>query len=257
MTITTRRCSFDAIRTSVLTHINSLPSPIDSYVEDHILRSTHHEIRQSSETIGYFSIFERRTLTGFYLERPYRNLGQSVFAMVKHYEELQNALVPTCDEILLSHAFDECKRFETQAYLFQDSLEAVPNEEILKEFSCRIADDRDITYIKEKTGKFFEYLERQITSKEIYIGQIERNPVSFGVMERSKLYNNAASIGMFTIDEFRQQGIGRSTLLWLKNECYQNGLKPVAGCWYYNHYSKKTLESAGMFTQTRILRVHF
>ena len=28
----------------------------------------------------------------------------------------------------------------------------------------------------------------------------------------------------------------------------------IAGCWYYNHTSKKTLEKAGMLTQTRLLK---
>jgi hypothetical protein len=36
--------------------------------------------------------------------------------------------------------------------------------------------------------------------------------------------------------------------------CAQQGRRPIAGCWYYNHLSKKTLEKAGLFSQTRLLK---
>jgi len=41
-------------------------------------------------------------------------------------------------------------------------------------------------------------------------------------------------------------------ILWnLKEFCYSKGLKPIAGCWYYNPLSKKTLEAVGMITIAR------
>ncbi len=40
-------------------------------------------------------------------------------------------------------------------------------------------------------------------------------------------------------------------------DCRQKELHPIAGCWYYNHNSKKTLERAGMVTQTRLLKVDY
>ncbi|WP_181153121.1 hypothetical protein [Paenibacillus sp. AR247] len=33
------------------------------------------------------------------------------------------------------------------------------------------------------------------------------------------------------------------------------GIRPLSGCWYYNEASKRTLESAGMVTRTRLLRM--
>ena len=79
--------------------------------------------------------------------------------------------------------------------------------------------------------------------------------VSFGTIEKSKVYEDIVSIGVFTSKGFRQKEMGRNTPLFLKRECYQNKLRPIAGYWYYNHNSKKTLESAGMFTQTRSLKI--
>jgi hypothetical protein len=39
--------------------------------------------------------------------------------------------------------------------------------------------------------------------------------------------------------------------------CHAEGLRPIAGCWYYNDLSRKTLEAAGMTTPTRLLRFEF
>jgi hypothetical protein len=33
--------------------------------------------------------------------------------------------------------------------------------------------------------------------------------------------------------------------------------KPIPGCWNYNHNSKRTLESAGYASNTRLLRIDF
>ena len=58
---------------------------------------------------------------------------------------------------------------------------------------------------------------------------------------------------MFTIEPFRNTGVGTTTIALLMAECSRRGLRPVAGCWYYNHGSKRTLERAAV-TQTRLLR---
>jgi hypothetical protein len=52
-------------------------------------------------------------------------------------------------------------------------------------------------------------------------------------------------------------GIGRSIIIHLRNICIEKGLTPMAGCWYYNHNSKNTLESTGFITKTRLLRIDF
>ena len=65
------------------------------------------------------------------------------------------------------------------------------------------------------------------------------------------------------IDEFfvspqcRGQGVGTETITLLRAECRRRALRPVAGCWYYNHASRRTLERAGMYSPTRLLRISF
>jgi GNAT superfamily N-acetyltransferase len=62
---------------------------------------------------------------------------------------------------------------------------------------------------------------------------------------------------MFTIEEYRQMGVGTATLTMLIEECRQRGLRPIAGCARDNHLSKKTLERAGMYSPTRLLKIGY
>jgi GNAT superfamily N-acetyltransferase len=81
--------------------------------------------------------------------------------------------------------------------------------------------------------------------------------VGFGVLVPSTLQDAVASIGMFTIAAFRGQGVGMATISLLMDECHKRGIRPVAGCWYFNHGSKRTLERAGMVSRTRLLKIDF
>jgi GNAT superfamily N-acetyltransferase len=51
---------------------------------------------------------------------------------------------------------------------------------------------------------------------------------------------------MFVNRDFRGQGYAPVILVKLKEWCYQHNLKPIAGCWYPNTLSRKSLEAAGM-----------
>ncbi|MDQ8736946.1 GNAT family N-acetyltransferase [Paenibacillus sp. LHD-38] len=78
--------------------------------------------------------------------------------------------------------------------------------------------------------------------------------LGIGLVENSKMLKGLASIGMLTNEAYRKQGIGRVIILQLRKWCEKQGIKPVCGCWYYNEASKRTLESAGMVTKTRLLK---
>lgn len=72
-----------------------------------------------------------------------------------------------------------------------------------------------------------------------------------GIVERGRLFPECVSIGMITCREHRQKGVAQ-TILWnLKGWAYSNGLKPVAGCWYYNLLSRRSLEAAGMIAASK------
>ena len=82
-------------------------------------------------------------------------------------------------------------------------------------------------------------------------------PVGFGILVKSTLYEDIASIGMYTIERFRQAGVGTATIAMLIAESHRRSLRPVAGCWYYNHRSRQTLQRAGMYSSTRLLKIDY
>lgn len=237
-------------------HLTALASPVDSFLEDHILASHHYRILGDEQWIGWTAVHQGLLLTQFALLPAYRQLGQQIFAQVRKLETVQAAFVPTCDEFFLAHALDAYRLLEKQAYFFQRSPDRQPDQPPLA-LRHRPASAADIATIQQLSGDFFDRLEQRVAAGQIYIAQRDDEPVGFGIIETGRLCLGVASCGMFVVEAARRQGIGAAIIAYLMGRCTEMGLKPVAGCWYYNHNSKKTLEKAGLFTQTRLLKISF
>ena len=246
---------FREIHEAMRQHLRSLPSAIDSFLEDHILASTHYRIVVESETAGFTSIHKEHLITQFALDERYRSCGQSIFRQVRRLEQVRAAFVPTCDELFLSHALDEYRQLAKQAYFFTAARETPASPPV--RYTMRPAELGDVELVREESGEFFEHPERHVSAGELFVTLRGKEPVGFGMLIKSVLYDDVASIGMFTIERFRQSGAGAATIRMLMDECRRRSLRPVAGCWYYNHRSKQTLERAGMFSPTRLLRIDY
>jgi hypothetical protein len=245
--------AFGEIEGEMRAHLAALPAAIDSFLEEHILGSAHVRILVAGEAAGFASIHEERLITQFALAEPYRRYGQQVFGRLRKFEQVQAAFVPTCDEFYLAHALDDYRLLHKQAYFFA----AGANAPATAGFSLRPAVADDVEAIRQESGEFFDPIERRIEESQLFVTLRGEEAVGFGIAERSKLYNAVASIGMFTIERFRQDGVGTATIALLRRECERQGVRPIAGCWYYNHRSKRTLERAGMYSPTRLLKVEY
>jgi GNAT superfamily N-acetyltransferase len=247
----------EAISELVQQYLKTLASPIDSFLEDHILGSQFYTIVGRGKRLGYLALHEQKLLTQFYIEPAYLNQGQAIFRQFRSQFKPEAAFVPTCDELFLSHALDEETVLKKQAYFFQDCREIEVEAKIYRPGQFRPASEGDKAEIETISGDFFDRLAERIAHKEIFVFREEETLLGVGIVEKGRLLCQCASIGMFTHEQHRQQGVGRSIIIHLKRWCYTNGFVPVAGCWYYNYNSKKTLESAGMVTRTRLLRLEF
>jgi RimJ/RimL family protein N-acetyltransferase len=171
-------------------------------------------------------------------------------------EQVRAAFVPTCDEYFLAHALDDYRQLAKQAYFFATppgAGEAVA----VDRYSLRPAAMNDADFVRQESGDFFEHLEQHIEAGEVFVTLRGEEPVGFGILEQSALYEDVASIGMYTIERFRQTGVGTATITMLIEECRRRSLRPVAGCWYYNHRSRRTLRRAGMYSPTRLLKIDY
>jgi len=244
------------IKPVLTAHLLTLSSPVDSYWEDHILQSRHYRILADGAGVGWTAIHNKSLITHFSMAAPHRHLGQRIFAQVRKLEKAREAYVPTCDEFFLAHALDEYRLLEKQAYFFQTRPDAQrpPSPPGL---AHRLARSADIEQITALTGDFFDRIEWRVADGQLYVAERNGEPVGFGVIERSTLYPAAASIGMITAEAHRSQGVGTAIIAALLDTCERQQLTAIAGCWYYNHLSKKTLEKAGMYTQTRLLKIGY
>ena len=237
-------------------HLTTLPSPVDTFFESHVEDARHFHIFIDNIEAGYTSIHAGTLVTQFYLADPFKKFGQNVFQQIKKLETVQKAFVPTCDEFFLSHALDEYRLLEKQAYFFQPIQEDVDQKE-LEGFSFRAAETGDIELIRQASQDFFDSVAQHVERGELFITSRDDTFVGIGVMIRSKFRPNVADIGMYTIEEFRNMGVGTATITFLRKKCRRDGQQVVAGCWYYNHLSKRTLEKAGMYSQTRLLKISY
>lgn len=136
------RVSFVEIAEDVRRHLATLPSAIDSYLEEHILASHHCRIGVAGEMAGCASIHEGKLVTQFALDPPFRHLGQPRYANLRRLEEVRSAFVPTCDELYRSHALDDYRQLAT------------PD---------------DIALVQQESGDFFAPIERQVDRQELIV----------------------------------------------------------------------------------------
>ncbi|NTV63432.1 MAG: hypothetical protein HGA65_07830 [Oscillochloris sp.] len=254
MQITFMLVAFGEIAAAVRAHVATFVSPFESFMEEHILASNHYRIVVDGESAGFCSIHAEGLITQFALGPAFQRHGQEIFRRVRKLESVQAAYVPTCDEGFLSHAIDDCRQIERQAYFFQ-ALPATPA--LPANTRLRQATIDDVELIRAGSGSFFDALESSLGQGRLYITERADVCVGFGIIERSMLFPDTASVGMYTIEAARHSGVGTATICGLIGECRRVGLRPIAGCWYYNHRSKQTLEAAGMYSHTRLLRVSY
>lgn len=251
------KCTSTEIQPLVEDYIKTLSSPFDSYLEDHIVASDFYSIKIDTDFIGYFSFNKDFYITQFYLRKEYLKDSQQIFKDVLKQYEIKNALVFTGDELFLSLVLDQEIIIKKQAYFFQDSGLTTDEAKLYQGGCFRIAIKDDVPLILQVSGDFFDSLDTRVERGEIFVFKDGEVLLGAGIVEHGKILKGHTSIGMFTNEQYRQKGIGRTIITRLKKWCYENALTPICGCWYYNYNSKKTLESLGMVTKTRLLNVEF
>lgn len=251
-----RPCKLEEARSLMNEWMGGLASPFDSFLESYIRDSAFYVVETGDgEQAGYYAIHGGERLTQFYIRPPYLKYAQQTFGDVLKRHAVASLFVQTGDELLLSMAIDRDLTIHKQAYFFQDAGAALGAEGPAEGETFRQADLTDADAIRQVGGDFLDAYERRIGSGELFVYERGSTLLGIGIVEKSGLQEGAASIGMFTNEAFRQQGIGRTVITELMRWCRANGIRPISGCWYYNEASKRTLESAGMATKTRLLHV--
>jgi hypothetical protein len=190
MNIRFERVDLSQIKPVLAAHLLTLSSPVDSYLEDHILQSHHYRILVDGESAGWTAIHNQSLITHFSMAAPHRHPGQRIFAQVRKLEQVREAYVPTCDEFFLAHALDEYRLLEKQAYFFQ-ARPGAQRPPAPPGLTHRLAHTDDIAQMTTLIGDFFDRVEWRVTDGQITVAEQDGEPVGFGVIERSTLYPHA------------------------------------------------------------------
>ena len=252
-----KKCDYNFLQKHISENYIQNNIIVDSFWESHVRESNFYKIVDGDELIGYFAIYKETVLILFYVFEKKRNISQELFSIVKKHESIKEALVPTGDEFFISHTVDNYTKIEKEEY-FSIYTDNTPSK--ILDIELQLA---DIEKDKEILSLCYDFLKEEIenvkntTDEEIYIAKHGNKIIGFGVIEYQKIVKIYASIGMIVLEEFRQNGYGANILNGLKNIVKTKGKIPISGCWYYNHNSKKTMESAGAYSKTRLLRFYF
>ena len=251
------KCGFRDIEKLVAEYYINNRIIVDSFWEGHIREGNHYKIMYQDNIVGYFSINKQTVLVLFYIFEEYRNISQELFTIIRKFESVKEALIPTGDEFFISHAIDNYIRIEKQAYF---SMYSDKNPKKIIPLELKLADiEKDIEILNLCHDFLNDIIEdsKKVSGIEIYIVKHENTIIGFGIIHYQEIVNIYASIGMIVIEDYRQKGYGANILYQLSNIVKSKEKQAISGCWYYNHLSKKTTESAGGYSKTRLLKFYF
>ena len=101
-----KKCTFENIINYILNYYKENKITVDSFWETHVRESNFYKIEYDKNIIGYFAIHKETVLTLFNIFEYYRNVSDELFDIIKKYESVKEALIPTGDEFFISHAID-------------------------------------------------------------------------------------------------------------------------------------------------------
>lgn len=223
----------------------------DDFWEGHVLDSQMYILKNDTITMGIMGIYQNENMTFFYVMPSYIRYAQLAFGAALERFNPKYAFVATNDELFLSLSMYKHKSIELQAYFFREGRIPVRQVEYNRDLLqlAELSDQVDILdkeNVEEKIRLCKYYVMRE---NDVFLGQ--------GFLNKSRLKSDVASIGMSVHPNHRQKGVGRSIIMHMKDICKEKGITPCCGCGYDNENSKRTLESAGFVTKTRLLKVWF
>lgn len=247
MNITLIKSSIKQSINIIRQYLSSLPYPLESFMEDEVMGSSISIIMINDMEAGFVA-HNNSLLILFYVNRDYKRYAPIIFEEIITMLSITEIYSLTHDyhinTLMAEWSFTVIK----EGCCFCD----ITNE-VSKTQELRYATHNDIEIIRVVSEDFFDEvsggynnIEERIDDNTIFILEEEESVKGIGVIERSRINEDYISIGMFTNPNYREQGVAKRVLLSLKKYVYDTGKKPIAGCWYYNTLSRKSLESAGL-----------
>jgi hypothetical protein len=242
--ITIGESNLDEIYNVIDSHIESLAYPMDSFLEDKLLSCDKYKILFNNKLIGYAGVYAEE-LYFFHVLHKYFDFAPDILELFISEKNINRIFIMSQDPLFVALISEWDYKKEKDACFFIDGKRK--ERQIIKNDTVfRLANLEDIKVIVDETGTFFDKLEKRVEEGTIFMLERENELLGCGVIEKGIFFKDCVSIGMITCSKHRKKGVGQEILWNLKEWAYSNSYKPVAGCWYYNILSRKTLEKVGM-----------
>jgi len=241
-------------------YLKSLTCVADDFWESHITGAAFYKIASDDNIIGYFAIHNAEKIVMFTVTPDYLNLARDIFKDVLIKFNIKTGFAVTGDQLMLSLCMENHKQIEMQAIFFDGTIPHNVREPEFDRSCIKEVNPQDIEKINAETDNFFSFVSAgSLIDKVIFMYQLVHNDeiLGYGIIVPNSLLTQYWACGMITLEKNRRKGVGRSMQIHLGNICRENGKIPISGCWYYNDLSRKTIESAGRYTKTRLLNVIF
>lgn len=232
-------------------YVEGLSCPMDSYAEDTLSESPIFSIYLGDIHVG-FIVAQESEILYFYLEQQWIKHSQQIFDAFIQCNGIKAVYYQTSDALMTSLVSDWEYEKVKCGYFFLDSGRIEKPDTHVESALFKMASPEDISLIMSETGDFFDKIEQRVMDNTIFmLTSGEGELYGCGIIEYGKYFSDCASIGMITCKQHRNKGVGQLIIWHLKEFCYSKKIKPVAGCWYYNTISRKTLEKSGMISVAR------
>lgn len=232
----------------------------DTYWEQEIEKSAIYNIVGDDDVfMGVTSINNAESnLTSLCIEPKYISHKSEILSGIISVLKPKSAFVVSNDEQLLTLFTDYiCEnpsaKLTTQAFFFDNVNEcSIPQE--YAHLRLKQAEQEDVETLK--SFNFFEDLSVDNPADVKYLLIDENGEVlGAGHIQSMKLAEKWRAVGMVTSEKYRNKGVGRAIIAMEKEICRKGGHTIIAGCYYYNLASKRTLEACGFATKTRMYRI--
>lgn len=259
MNITTKKAQWENMPNLIDDYFSELGYQNDGFHSDTMFEGNPYFIKQNDAVIGFFSLGDSwdggKMFRAFYLLPDKRSHSRAVFEQLTDEFAVEAVLVASNDAHLVGLAFEKMHalgtHFDMQAFNFiygKPAREAEFGIECL----CRVTDFVKMNKLTE--GQWDGMFDNE--RNQFYELKLNGELLGYGGISAMK-YTKNADIGNYVLPEHRRKGVGRSLLIHLGMIAIEQGLTPVAGCWYGNSKSVATLTSAGFIPKNRVFYVRF
>lgn len=240
-----------AARAAIAAHNRTQPYAGDEFIVRAQTGATHRSIEIDGDAVGVAG-YDEQTVSLLTLTRAAHRYDRQTLEIVLAESGAREAVVASWDHhhVDLFGAF--ATTIESQAYQFElhspaDLATPLPGLTLTR------ATEADLPYLEgpEFQSTYVHYLD----DDRLRIARLDGSEIGIGALEHPGIDESKICIGVYTNQNARRQGIGRSILTLLARELIEQTKTPVSGCWWRNWESRAAIEGAGLTCVGTIFRI--